>query len=202
MTFLPIHAFAARNTGFSDRSSVWLEFPASEGKPHAPMVFFRPPFPVIPAKAGMTGNGGACSGSTGGNDGSLIYATIVPYPRDVRQNDEEFTHRSHKVVEDEIFEFSTNRFIDRTNETLNFSIAFSGSEEDGGFKGEVSGVVQHGCKGFCCRRTDHAGERSTEITINELRETAGGNKCRVSGIWRIPDGEAWEFKGKLKSGLA
>ena len=33
--FLPIHAFTARNTGFSGRSSVRLKFTASEDKPHA-----------------------------------------------------------------------------------------------------------------------------------------------------------------------
>ena len=31
----PIHAFTAQNTGFSDRSSVWFMFTASEDKPHA-----------------------------------------------------------------------------------------------------------------------------------------------------------------------
>ena len=35
ITFPPIHAFAAQNTGFSDRNSVWLKFTASENKPHA-----------------------------------------------------------------------------------------------------------------------------------------------------------------------
>ena len=35
ITFPPIHAFTAQNTGFSDRNSVWLKFTASENKPHA-----------------------------------------------------------------------------------------------------------------------------------------------------------------------
>ena len=38
--FLPIHAFTARNTGFSGRSSVRLKFTASEDKPHAIFVSF------------------------------------------------------------------------------------------------------------------------------------------------------------------
>ena len=45
---LLIHVFAAQNTGFSGRNSMWLKFTASEDKPHAPTVVFSSSFPVIP----------------------------------------------------------------------------------------------------------------------------------------------------------
>ena len=38
MTFLPIRTFTAQNTEGSGRNSAWLEFTASEDKPHAQMV--------------------------------------------------------------------------------------------------------------------------------------------------------------------
>ena len=62
---------------FQTEAALWLEFPASEGKPYAPMVFFRRSFPVLPRHSRFRGNDG-CSqslpppGCAGGRPAHLL----------------------------------------------------------------------------------------------------------------------------------